>query len=730
MPSPKSLRARGVEGLEHLLRARPDLQEVNPGDLAELSAAMGSPWSVIAALRGLDVPTLQVCEALAAMGGHLEPPALAQLLGARDEDARAAVSAAVSRLDQLGLLEDDGALAPFAISAWPKPLALGPPLALALEGRTADDLKSIARAIGISHGTRKAEILAAVTAALSDPERVRALAASAPADARKLLTAVALTGEEVHLWTYYSPRNGRETRPEHWCLRRGLLLAALEWNGPLIMPAEVALALRGPDWTAPFAPTPPAPDWQPVSEVLAERECTGSAAEFVRIAADVLDSCGRRPPELLKSGAVGVRELRRLAKELRCAVPDVRLALEVTYRAGLLSAPDSTIMPSAGYDTWLGLQPPERIATLVHAWWTAPGTTLTEPEAAWHPHPDLPHPPASVARVRAASLRALADRPGLAPLGGKDLVPLITWRMPYVFGGASVAESVEASLAEAARLGLVGAHALGAAGAALVDGDEARLLAALAGTGHLEHRVRLQADLTGMVLGNPDARVSALLDSCADREGTGSAMTWRFSPTSIGRALDAGADAGELLAQLTDLSEGEPPQPLAYLVRDVARRHGGIRGQKVACVLRSDDEALVAEVAATRSLRSLGLRRIAPTVLAGAKPLAETLQALRTAGYLPVEETADGVPVLVEARQHRARPARSRSGSSGRSRRSGVDPTPPTARELAERLLAAHSRTDGGRGRSRTTHSDPRKSFLALLPGGLLDDDLDEDDED
>ena len=90
------------------------------------------------------------------------------------------------------------------------------------------------------------------------------------------------------------------------------------------------------------------------------------------------------------------------------------------------------------------------------------------------------------------------------------------------------------------------------------------------------------------------------------------------------------------------------PQALTYLIDDVARRHGGLRVGCAGTYLRSDDEALLAEVLADRAaVESLSLRRLAPTVLCHAVPeRVGCSSALRDAGYAPVPEDASGATVL------------------------------------------------------------------------------------
>jgi hypothetical protein len=70
------------------------------------------------------------------------------------------------------------------------------------------------------------------------------------------------------------------------------------------------------------------------------------------------------------------------------------------------------------------------------------------------------------------------------------------------------------------------------------------------------------------------------------------------------------------------VSDRALPQPLDYLISDVARRHGSVRVRDVrSCVTGS--EAEITEILHTRSLRRLQLSRLAPTVLASPFKAAE-----------------------------------------------------------------------------------------------------------
>jgi hypothetical protein len=171
--------------------------------------------------------------------------------------------------------------------------------------------------------------------------------------------------------------------------------------------------------------------------------------------------------------------------------------------------------------------------------------------------------------------------------------------------------------------------------------------------------VLLQADLTAVAPGPLAPGVAGDLSLVADVDSRGGATVYRFSDTSIRRALDAGRTAAELLEFLGSHSRTPVPQPLEYLVSDVARRHGRIRVGGAGAYLRSDDEAVLAEVLADRRTAVLRLRRLAPTVLAAQADPVTVLETLRQIGLAPAAEAADGTVVLKRPDARRT-PARER----------------------------------------------------------------------
>src|SRR5215207_6681404 len=211
------LRSLGEDGLTALLQRRPEgLAAPTPRALSELAERLAQPAAVIAAMRRLDRPTLQLAEAVAALGGEaVARVAVERLLGAEGSPH---TSRAFSALAAHGLLTGEAVvtLEEAARYAFGAPLDLGPPLAALLADRTAEDLKAIARNLGVKPPQRKAELTEAVSVALRDAGRIRAVVGAAPPTVRELLHEVATTGRPVEDLLYFSVRHGVPTRPAHW----------------------------------------------------------------------------------------------------------------------------------------------------------------------------------------------------------------------------------------------------------------------------------------------------------------------------------------------------------------------------------------------------------------------------------------------------------------------------------------------------------------------------------
>lgn len=691
--------------LARVLALRPDAAaSPEPRTVGELADRLQRPGSVALVLPRLTLPCLEASEALAALGGRATRDSLAELLGSTSPAAAHALDATLEELSDRALVWPDGNEAlrmatPFR-RAWSTPLGLDAPLEELLAGTTSEELRGMLAALGIKPPGTKQQRLAALVEHHNDAERVVALVAGAPAATRKVLEQSARATPSQSMSIMFGAP-GSDLRPgARWALDRGLLLQDPHRYGVVRMPAEVALALRGPGWHAPFEPLPPVPQLAPITSSDVEREAAVAATAFAAQAASVLSACATAPPARLKSGGIGARELSRLGKAAHADDTVVRMALETAYAAGLLARDGDRVVPTEAYDAWAAQEPAEQLALMLRAWRDLPLTPTRARDEDDKALPALAGAPdcGGCLQARHGLFSAAAGLPaGQGVKVASELGPLVAWHRPLA-DDASPRDTAPFStvIREAELLGVLARGALSPLGAHLaahadeeLDSTARRLLPPATTT------ARIGADLTAVVPGTPSARLAALLDSTAERETSGTASVWRFSAGSIRRALDAGRTPDDLTANLAAASSTALPQALTYLIADTARGHGRVRIAPAACVIHGDEPALLAELAAHRALSELALRQLAPTVLVSGSPPATTLAALRAAGYAPVAETAAGT-VRVEKRlpqRAAAVPAPRRNPGRGAPRTAAAPasalPADAGMDALADRLLKA-----------------------------------------
>ncbi|MFI5958565.1 helicase-associated domain-containing protein [Cryptosporangium sp. NPDC051539] len=665
---------RGLDraALASLLAARPDAAAwPEPRSLSELAERLSAVHSVQRALARVSRAGLQVAEAMAALGGLASEAGLAQLLDV-DATRSALFDDTLDALRELALLvrdsdgDSDGGLALAApLRLLGEPLGLGVRLTDALPLLVSERLRAVAEGLVANPAKRKSQLFDQVRDALADPEAVRAWVGSASPDVQRLLHSLAWDGPRLRGNTERAHRGA----PVDEAFDRGML-ARISWDD-VELPGEIGLALRGPDYRAPFSAEPPSPVCGEVVEADLIAAGTAAVTQILADAGRLLDLCDRTPLATTKTGRLAVREFRRAAKSLGLTGDALDRLLAVAMAAGLLGTVDGEITLTRTADAWRDAEPAARLATLLAGWWPGAGSVAD-------------------AVLRRHVLTYLVE----LPVGGRvddveALAAVLAWRSPIALASTpadqeTVAARTAAVLADAERLGVVALGAATPLARALVEGladDPDALASASEGLVPVPvTTVTFQSDLSAVVSGVPAAGLATLLDGTAEREASGAASTWRFSPAGVRAALDAGIDADALLDGLAAVATAGLPQALVYLVRDVARRHGHLRVAPAASVVCADDPALLAELVATKALSGLRLRTVAPGVLISASDPDTTLAVLRDAGYAPTGLTeGGGTRVERRTRRRAAAPAVAPSGGA-----STVD-----AEGVADRLLAA-----------------------------------------
>ncbi|MFI1187183.1 helicase C-terminal domain-containing protein [Streptomyces californicus] len=709
----EALRARGDDSLAGLLRARPDLLNPVPNDITQLATRAGTRASVVRALEHLDRFALQTAEALAVAPDPAPYDTLLSLLtgdglddGEQHDDAGAAITAALpgalATLREQALVwgEDDRLrlvrtarelLAPSP--QHPSPTGLGPTVAEATAGMSPGRLQEILTATGLPATHDPVSAVAALSALFTDRARMAELLDSAPVEALSVLDRL--------VWgPPYGEVTPNPTPPVKWLRDRGLLLPVS--TRTVVLPREAALHLRA--GRAHRVPEPVPPAVAAVAErdpQAVDRAAAGQAFTALATVEELLKLWNGGGPTILRAGGLSVRELKRTATALDVPEPIAAFWVELAYGAGLLASDgetDERYAPTPASDEWLDLPAGERWTHLATAWLAATrtpglvGGQDAKGRALSALGPELDRSAAPDVRRRVLALFAELP-PGTAP-DPETLLRRLRWERPLRGGPAPAAPAASSpggavpggvapggalsgggasgrgaegtdlrsrlalwTLNEAELLGITGRGALSSQARALLEEGAKAAAARLAPLlpEPLDH-VLLQADLTAVAPGPLERPLADMLAVLADVESKGGATVYRFTPGSVRRALDAGQAATDLHAFLAAHSRTPVPQPLSYLIDDVARRHGHLRIGAASAYVRCDDEAVLNEILADRRSTGLRLRRLAPTVLAAQADPGSLLEALRDMGYAPAAESADGDVLISRAGARRTPP--------------------------------------------------------------------------
>jgi len=614
------------ERLIRLLELRPDLTQPPPGSIAALAARAQARQSVKAATDGLDFLGLAVLDGLLVLHADTAAVPLTKLLALVGERAgEDTVTAAVEDLRERALVWGDATVRVAAEAAAGLPWYPGQ--AIVEDSEQTD----IAARLDALDGPQL-ELLHRLLEG-SPMGRTRDAAPGTPPD-----------------------------RPVQRLLAAGLLRQVD--TETVILPRLVGQVMRG-ELPGPVQLTPPDPAISATTVADVDAVAAGAVIDLLREVELVLETLGATPVPELRSGGLGVRDMKRLTKVTGIDEARLGLILEVSSAAGLIAAgmpepdPHDGVgpywAPTVAADRFVESSTASKWHLLAITWLDLPG----RPSLIGSRGPDgKPYAALSDSLFSTAApldrrllLEILADLPAGSGVDATSASRAMTWRRPR-WAVRLQPDPVGDLLTEAHVLGVVGRGAIASAARKMLASDPADdVIAAMEKVlpAPIDHFL-LQADLTVIVPGPLERDLAEQLASVATVESAGAAMVYRISEASIRRALDTGRTAGELHALFNRHSKTPVPQGLTYLIDDVARRHGQLRVGMAQSFVRCEDAALLAQAVAAPAAEQLEMRLLAPTVAVSQAPISEVLAALRDSGFAPAAEDSTGAIVDLRAR--------------------------------------------------------------------------------
>jgi hypothetical protein len=641
----EALKSLDRSGLEALLASRPDLSYPLPLDLAELSTQAATTTSVARALDQLDVWLRQVAEALAALPDPSSTSDIAALVGAEPDQA----VAAAAELRRRALLwgDDDQLHLVRAVREYfePYPGGLAPP-----SPRPLTDTQVREALAGCDETVRPLldRLLWSPTGAVRNADRKVDLAGA--------------------------------RSPVDQLLARGLL-RPLDPD-TVILPREVALHLRqGRFSPEPVTPRPPRVTGTPREATLVDKAAAGAAFGILHDVELVAHSLESSPHRLLRTGGLAARDMTTLVRNLSSDPAHAGFVMECASAAGLV-APGAglRLLPTAEYDRWAGREAAARWRAVADAWLqggrhfsrsTEPGAHVLGPEA------DAPQAPV----LRRLVMR-LAVEAGVGVRVELDsLTEAVRWHYPQAArSSTTLATLVGWTWREAGWLGLTSLGAVSTYAAAVLAPQEPLPPALVDLFPAPVDKIIVQADLTAVAPGPLPHTLAADLRMLADQESRGGGGVYRFSAGSLRRGFEAGWSSAEMHDWLAGHSATGVPQPLAYLIDDMARQYGSIRVGSAVSYLRVEDPTQVAALLAAPEAPALGLRAIADGVLLATAEAAELVDFLRRHGHSPAVEDESGSTLSAPPQQRAP------------SLRKDAAPRPPLPAEVAGAILAVEER--------------------------------------
>lgn len=413
------------------------------------------------------------------------------------------------------------------------------------------------------------------------------------------------------------------------------------------LPQEVRYALTGT--TPPLLPLRLPEGVEKLQQVPAriDNSSAASGLEIVRLLRRLCEYLWRSPLPLLRDGALGVRALQTLTQAVGCDEATTLRLIALAGAAGLIDRgmPASlyvdNLAATATVAEFLAADLATQWAIVATAWWEHANFAtwlVVKPVRALAPETFIEQLP----QTRQLLLQHCTSAGTFDDIRARTgfYFPLRAARISESLCQHIVDEAIWLGMLIPDGDQLVPSSVLGA----LIAGEDPKAVTAQLTPAPVRTLIP-QGDMTVLAPGPLEPDVYHEVSLLADLESPGLASVYRLSEHSIRRGFDAGRTADDIKEFLRRHIIGDLPQTIDFLIDDIARRHGQLRGGVALCYLRCADEALMLEISRTNAAADVALQIIAPTAAVAQAPLAQVIASLRAEGFHPVAEDATGMRI-------------------------------------------------------------------------------------
>ncbi len=492
----------------------------------------------------------------------------------------------------------------------------------------------------------------------SSPQRVERELDSAPEGTREIIEHLKVNPQIVapnYSMSYIDPKyrnNNTVKSPVLWLAERGLVW--IDGTYYSSMPFEAGVAVRGGKIYESLELRRPDVETLPINQKQIDQAAMGSFFETLDTIENIYEIVSREPVEMLKSGGLGVKATKKLAKQLNNTPEEASFFLEllhITRLIGMIHYADGSSIATftENFEKFINFSAEEQWSYLTREYLASPqvascAITAKKFNIKYTPLTDF-YSKGFLTYLKLGIISSLPDTTSGHKVSAKGIKVLINYDFHMLCDSTRVDDvgSLDDVLYDMEKLGLIhdGAIPSFAKPLAYLDNHLATSMFSKV-LPPTTSSFLIQADFSVVVDGIADKDLRRFLEKVAKKESKSAATIYRLSKESITNAFENGETDVTILEFLTSHSRFDLPQALVYLIKDLSRKFGQVTITPATTVITIEDSAVLRELLNTKQSASLDFRQISPEILISPKSPKLVYETIKSVGFIPKYLNSEG----------------------------------------------------------------------------------------